>query len=80
MPEKPSTSLSGTVEKIIKPVGPNASEKAEISVEQAEHLYREIRVENKLTDADGEIVKLKSGAQVEVVLQAEPEDTIKKQD
>jgi hypothetical protein len=46
-------------------------------VEQADHLYKEIRIENSLTDADGKSVKLKPGAQVEVVIQAEPEHTTK---
>ena len=41
--------LTGTVQKIIKPVGPGEPEKAEISVHEAEDLYREIRIENTLT-------------------------------
>jgi hypothetical protein len=45
MNEKPNTRLSGTVEKIIKPVNQGEPEKAEINVEQADHLYREIRIE-----------------------------------
>jgi hypothetical protein len=77
MTEKPSTSLTGTVEKIIPPRMPQETEKAQIAVEQADHLYKEIRIENKLTDADGEPVKLKPGAQVEVVVQAEPGSTVK---
>jgi hypothetical protein len=75
MTEKPSTNLSGTVEKIIKPIGPKEPEKAQIAVEQADHLYKEIRIENTLTDSDGQTVKPKPGAQVEVVIQAEPEHT-----
>jgi len=42
--------LPGTVEKIIKPVLPGVPEKAQIAVEGADHLYKEIRIENKLTD------------------------------
>ncbi len=80
MTDKPSTSLSGTVEKIIKPVNPAEPEKAQINVEQADHLYREIRIENTLTDADGDPVRLKPGSQVDVVIEANPEDTIKKKD
>jgi hypothetical protein len=78
MTDKPSRNLSGTVEKIIKPLIPSEPEKAQIAVEQADHLYREIRIENTLTDADGRSVQLKPGAQVEVVIEAEPEDTIRK--
>ncbi|HZR58283.1 MAG TPA: hypothetical protein VFA74_15520 [Terriglobales bacterium] len=77
MTGKPSTNLSGTVEKIIKSVNPADPEKVEIAVEQAEHLYREVRVENKLTNSDGETVKLKPGAQVDIVIEADREHTTK---
>jgi hypothetical protein len=40
--EKAAVTLSGTVEKIIPPILPNQPEKAQISVEGAEHLYKEI--------------------------------------
>lgn len=76
--DQPSATLSGTVEKIIKPLVSNEPEKAQIAVEQADHLYKEIRIENTLTDADGEQVQLKPGAAVNIVIQADPEDTIKK--
>jgi hypothetical protein len=78
MTEKPSTTLSATVEKIIKPVIPGDPEKAQISVEGADHLYREIRIENALIDAKGEKVRLKPGADVEVTVEASPEATIPK--
>lgn len=45
--------LRGTVEKVIKPVDPNQPEKAQIDVHDADDLYREIRVENVLTDDEG---------------------------
>ncbi|MGC2196167.1 MAG: hypothetical protein WA628_15960 [Terriglobales bacterium] len=76
--EKPSTTLSGTVEKIIQPWASGAPEKAQISVEGADHLYREIRIDNSLTNAEGETVKLKPGAEVEVTIEADPKDTTKK--
>jgi hypothetical protein len=76
--EKPSATLSGTVEKIIKSPDPNVPEKAQITVEGAEDLYREIRIENVLADENGQIVALKQGAPVEVTIEADPEDTIKK--
>ena len=50
-------------------------EKAEIAVDGADPLYREIRIENALTDADGKKVSLKPGAQVEVTIEAEPQET-----
>ena len=76
MTDKPNTTLPATVEKIIKPVAPGEPEKAQISVEGADHLYREIRIENKLVDAKGEKVRLKEGAEVEVTVEAPPEATV----
>ena len=78
MTEKPSVTLPGTVEKIIKSPHRGIAEKAEIAVEGADHLYREIRIENKLTDEDGNEVKLKQGATVDVTVEAEPAQTVRK--
>jgi uncharacterized cupredoxin-like copper-binding protein len=78
MSEKPSTILPGTVEKIIKSPFPKEPEKAQISVEGADHLYREIRIDNTLTNENGEEVSLKPGAQVEVTVEADAKDTTPK--
>ncbi len=78
MTEKPATTMPGTVQKIIKPAHPDLPEKAEIAVEGADELYREIRIENTLTDEKGNEVKLKPGVQVEVTVAAEPDDTTAK--
>jgi hypothetical protein len=43
--DKPSTTLPGTVEKIIKSPDPTEPEKAQITVEGAEELYREVRID-----------------------------------
>jgi hypothetical protein len=67
--------LRGTVDKIIKPVIPNAPEKAQISIPEAEDLYREIRVENVVTGENGEKSRLKPGAEVDVVLEADSSAT-----
>jgi hypothetical protein len=72
MSEKASTTLPATVEKVIKPAFPNEPEKAQISVEGADHLYRELRIENTLVDDHGDAVRLKPGAEVEVTITAEP--------
>jgi hypothetical protein len=79
-PEKPSVTLPGTVEKIIKPLVPAMPEQAQISVEGAEHLYKEIRIENTLVDGNGQPVKLKEGAEVEVTVEAAQEATAPKSD
>jgi hypothetical protein len=76
--EKPSTTLPGVVDKVIKPRDPRDPEKAQIVVERADHLYREIRIDNTLKDANGQEVALKPGVPVEVTVAANPEDTVKK--
>jgi hypothetical protein len=75
MTEKPSATLPGTVEKIIKSPFPGEPEKAQIAVEGADHLYKEIRIENTLTDENGDKVQLKPGAEVKVTVEAPPEAT-----
>jgi hypothetical protein len=78
MSDKPSTTLPATVEKIIK--SPSEPEKAQIVVEGADDLYRELRIENTLTDEKGEKVGLKPGAEVEVTIEADPKATTRKGD
>jgi len=63
--------LKGKVEKIFPPIGSDGVEKAQVEVHEAEPLYREIRVENVLTDDNGEKQKLKPGAEVDVILEAD---------
>jgi len=70
--------LHGTVDKIIKPVVPSEPEKAQVDIEGADDLYREIRIENALTDEHGEEVRLKQGAQVDVNIEADTDATLKK--
>lgn len=70
---KASTTLPGKVEKVIRPHPYSGEpEKAQIAVEGADHLYREIRVPNTLTDSHGQKVKLKEGTEVEVKIEADP--------
>jgi hypothetical protein len=76
MTEKPSATLPGVVEKIIKPAHPAVPEKAQIAIEGADHLYREIRIDNTLTDENGDQVRLKPGAVVDVTVEAQPKDTV----
>jgi hypothetical protein len=76
MTEKPSATLPGVVEKIIQPPHPGVPEKVQISVEGADHLYREIRIDNSLTDENGDRVRLKPGAEVDVTVEADTKDTV----
>ncbi|MGC2193658.1 MAG: hypothetical protein WA628_03210 [Terriglobales bacterium] len=78
MAEKPSTLRPGTVKKIIKPSVPGEPEKAEISVDGADELYKELRIENTLTKEDGAEVSLRKGAPVDVIIEADPKDTAPK--
>lgn len=71
-PKKVKTVKPGKVKKIIKPPLPGMPEKAEIAVEGADEMYKEIRIENRLTDDKGNDAKLKQDAEVEVEIKAEP--------
>ena len=75
MPEKVSVTLPGTVEKIIKSPHPSVPEKAEIAIDGADELYREIRIENALMDKRGEEVRLAPGAKVDVTVEADSKST-----
>ena len=75
MTGKPSVTLPGKVEKIIKSVDPSEPNKAQIAVEGAEELYQELRIENTLADERGNEVELKTGDEAKVTVQAEKEAT-----
>ena len=75
MTEKASTTMSGTVDKIIPSLIQSKPDTAQITVDGAHDLYREIRVENTLKDEAGREVSLKEGAHVEVTVEAEPSET-----
>ncbi|HEX4488363.1 MAG TPA: hypothetical protein VH088_18945 [Terriglobales bacterium] len=62
--------LPGTVEAVIKSPHPSQPDKAQIAVEGADHLYREIRIDNQLENDKGEKVELKPGAVVDVTIDA----------
>jgi hypothetical protein len=76
MPRKPKIRKPGTVKKIIRSPHPGEPEKVEIAVHGADELYKEIRIENELETPDGGKVKLKQGAEVEVVVEADAADTV----
>ena len=77
--DRPSVTLPGTVEKIIQSVHPSEPERAQIGIEGADDLYREIRVENSLQDENGKPVALKEGAQVDVTIAADHSATVPKE-
>ena len=70
MEKKPSVTLPGKVEKVIP--ANREPEKAQISLDDADPLYDEIRVENSLQDEEGKQVKLKPGDDVDVTIEGNP--------
>ncbi len=54
---------------VIKPVAPSEPAKAQIDIEGADDLYREIRIENVVTDENGQKAHLKRGAQVDIIVE-----------
>jgi hypothetical protein len=68
--QQPRTVMPGIVDKIIQFRTPRLRETAQISIE-GEAKYRELRVENSLTDEHGDEVKLEKGDRVEVTVTAE---------
>jgi hypothetical protein len=70
-----AVTLPGKVKKVIPPIHPSMPEKAEISVDGANELYREIRVENALNDEHGSEVSPKPGAEVRVTIGANADAT-----
>jgi chromatin segregation and condensation protein Rec8/ScpA/Scc1 (kleisin family) len=74
---RPSRTLPAVVTKTLTSTFMKAApEKVEISIAHADELFREVRMENVLTNVDGRHVALKDGAQVEVTFEANVSDTI----
>jgi hypothetical protein len=70
IPEQPRTVIPGTVDKLIPSSRPSQPDKAQIAIAGDEG-YRDLRIENSLTDEHGDEVKLKKGSHVEVTVTAE---------
>lgn len=68
------------VEKIIKSPDPKEPDEEQIGVEGGEDLYREVRIDNVLKGQNGEDVSLKESAKVDVTIEVDPKDTIKKKE
>jgi hypothetical protein len=74
IPEQSTITMRGTVYKIISASNSSYPEKVQIAVEGADPRYRDLRIENILTDENGDDVRLKKGALVEVTVAAKPRD------
>jgi len=75
---RPWKTVSGFVQKIISGGYRTGEETVEIRISEAEDLFREIRIENKFSDVDGQPVALKDNASVELTFEADAKDTIKR--
>ena len=75
---KKKRKMRGTVQKVIKPAVPSEPEKAQINIEEADDLYREIRVENVVSNEKGDSAGLKEGAGVDLIVEAGSTATTKK--
>ena len=78
MKKKSQSTSPGTVEKIIENPYTEEPEKVQVSVDGGDSLYREIRVENAFPNKEGEIVKLKVGDDVDIIVEADAKDTVLK--
>lgn len=71
IPEQPGVTMPGTVDKIIPSLRLNQPDRAHIAVDGADRRYRDLRIENTLTDEHGDDVSLEKGAHVEVTVTAQ---------
>jgi hypothetical protein len=74
MGKRLKTTRHGVVQKVI-PRFFKEPEKAEIRLEEADELYREVRIENEVESEDGQKAKLKPGAEVEITIKADETET-----
>jgi hypothetical protein len=70
MTERARTTLPGSVEEIMSPSDPSEPEKAQIAIQGADELPREIGIDNTLTKKTGDEVSLKKRAKVKVPIRA----------
>lgn len=75
---KKRTKLTAHVRKIIGSNGRSMPEKAEIEIHDAEELYREIRIDNEVADENGDKAALKQGADIDVIVEADSNATMRK--
>ena len=76
---KASVTLTGVVEQILEPVG-SVPERAVIEIQGAEDLYSEIRIDNALSDGNGQKVKLQLREKVNITIETTTGCTEKKSD
>lgn len=74
---RPWKTVHGKVQKIVKDVYRNRADLVEINIPAADHLFREIRIENTFSDIDGQQMALQAGTQLDITFEADLEGTFK---
>jgi len=74
--DRPWKTVSAVVKKILPTGVARSPEKVEITIDEADYLFREVRLENALTDPSGSVVALKQGARLDLTLEANVADTV----
>jgi hypothetical protein len=75
---RPWKTVPAVAKQIIKPRFPHQAEKVEISISEADELFREIRIENSFSDHTGQTLGLVAGADLDITFEADRKDTVKK--
>jgi hypothetical protein len=73
--KRPRKVVQAVANRIIQPRFPNQPEKVEISLSEADELFREIRIENTFSDESGQSLGLVAGAALDVTFEANAKDT-----
>lgn len=71
----PWKTVTAVVTRVVNPAFEGQPAKVEISISQADELFREIRIENNFTDVDGGPVALTNGARLDVTFESETRNT-----
>jgi len=71
--------VPAVAKQIIKPKFSNQPEKVEISLSQADELFREIRIENSFSSETGQALGLVAGEALDVTFEANVKDMVKRE-
>jgi hypothetical protein len=75
-PIRPWKAITGIVRKLLTPAYGTEPQRIEISIPDADNLFREIRIANSFISPDGGSVALKAGVQVHITIEADLKDTV----
>jgi hypothetical protein len=70
--------MAAIARQVIPPRYPHEVEKVEISISEAEDLFREVRFENSFRDAMGNELSIRAGAELDVRLETNTSSLMKK--